>query len=170
LLERAGYTVDVKPVSAITTTVVTNYDLIIVADDTGSLNTWSGSAADVTKLTASLKPIIGLGEGGYAFFGTVSSPIGWPHGWHGPQDKVIDTGQVPSYYLNPNNLSGLLPGPFPIYSAPGNEVGIYMTTAPASVTPIAWEPLHGPTGVTITRRSRSMAVITCGALATGQPA
>ncbi len=146
LLERAGYTVDLKPVSAITTTAVISYDLIIVADDTGSLNTWSGSAADVTKLAASLKPIIGLGEGGYAFFGKVSSPIGWPNGWHGPQDKVIDTGQVPSYYLNPNNLSGLLPGPFPIYSAPSNEVGIYMTTAPASVTPIAWEPHHAPTG------------------------
>ena len=45
LLERAGYVVDTIPVSAISTTVVSNYDLIIVADDTGNLNTWSGSAS-----------------------------------------------------------------------------------------------------------------------------
>ena len=146
LLERAGYSVDTIPVSAITTTAVINYDLILVADDTGSLNTWSGSAADVIKLTAALKPIIGLGEGGYAFFGKVSSPIGWPNGWHGPQNQVVSSGVVPSYYLSPNDLSGLLPGPFSIYSAPSNEVGIYMTTVPASVIPIGWEPYLGPSG------------------------
>ncbi len=148
LLERAGYIVDTIPVSAISTTVVSNYDLIIVADDTGNLNTWSGSASDIAQLTSAFKPIIGLGEGGYAFFGQVSSPIGWPNGWHGPQDKVVDAGASPSaaYYHSPNDLSGVLPGPFPLYSAPSNEVGIYMTTAPTSVIPIGYEPYHGPTG------------------------
>jgi hypothetical protein len=146
LLERAGYVVDTIPVSVISTTVVSNYDLIIVADDTGNLNTWSGSASDIAQLTNAFKPIIGLGEGGYAFFGQVSSPIGWPHGWHGPQSQIVGTSAIPSYYLSPNDLSGLLPGPFPIYSAPSNEVGIYMTTAPASVIPIGYEPYHGPTG------------------------
>ena len=148
LLERAGYTVDTIPVTAISATVVSNYDLIIVADDTGNLNSWSGSATDVAQLTNALKPIIGLGEGGYAFFGQVSSPIGWPHGWHGPQDQVVDAGTAPSasYYHSPNDLGGVLPGPFPLYSAPSNEVGIYMTTAPTSVIPIGYEPYLGPTG------------------------
>ncbi len=141
LLESAGYTVQLIQQSTVPTTNFDDFDLTIVANDTGNLDQWG--AVSVTSIISPNKPIIGLGEGGYAFFGRVPSPIGWPNGWHGPQDKVLDTGLVPSYYLNPNNLSGLLPGPFPIYAAPVNEVAIYLPTTPypPNVFPIGWEPL-----------------------------
>ena len=144
LLEGAGYTVQVIPQSSVTTTNFSTFDLTIIADDTGDLNQWGG--VNVTPIISPNKPIIGLGEGGYAFFGKAASPIGWPNGWHGPQAKVIDSGLVFAYYRSPNDLSGWLPGPFPIYTAPVNEVGIYMPAVPASVIPIGWEPISSPQG------------------------
>jgi hypothetical protein len=134
MLEGAGYTVDLIPQSAVSTTTFSTYDLLIVADDSGDLDQWGTPPIDPAPLVAAHKPIIGLGEGGYAFFGKVGSPIGWPNGWHGPLAKVLDLGALTNpYYTSPNDLSGWLPGPFPIYSAPVNEVGIYMPAVPASV-------------------------------------
>jgi hypothetical protein len=145
LLEGAGYTVQLIAQSSVTATNFSAFDLTIIADDTGYLNQWSGIS--VTPIITAHKPIIGLGEGGYAFFGRVPSPIGWPNGWHGPQANVLDLGALTNpYYTSPNNLSGSLPGPFPIYGAPVNEVGIYMAAVPASVIPIGWEPPSIPTG------------------------
>jgi hypothetical protein len=147
LLEGAGFTVQLIPQSSVTATNFSAFDLTIIADDTGSLNEWGTPAVSITPIITPNKPIIGLGEGGYAFFGKAASPIGWPHGWHGPQANVLDLGALTNpYYLSPNNLSGSLPGPFPLYGAPSNEVGIYMPAVPASVIPIGWEPPSIPAG------------------------
>lgn len=150
LLEGAGYTVDLIPQSAVSTTPFGNYDLIIVADDSGDLDQWGTPPIDPAPLVAAHKPIIGLGEGGYAFFGKIGSPIGWPNGWHGLQAKVLDANTIFAYYRSPNDLSGWLPGPFPIYRAPVNEVGIYMSAVPASVIPIGWEPAPNPDHASLT--------------------
>ena len=142
LLEGAGYTVALIPQSSVTATDFSSYDLTIVADDTGDLDHWGFPSVDVTPIITAHKPIIGLGEGGYAFFGDAGSPIGWPHGWHGPVDRVLDTGRITDpYYKSPNDLSAWLPGPFAIYAAPVNEVAIYTLSLPSTVVPIAWEPL-----------------------------
>lgn len=149
LLTSAGFTVTTAAIGTVPSLTVSNYDLVIVADDTGDLDQWGASPSAsgvISQIVNSYKPVIGLGEGGYAFLGKANSPIGWPHGWHGLQDRVIDAGFAPNYYHDPNDLSGLLPGPFSIYTSTVNEVGIYMTTAPASVMPIGWEPHLGPQG------------------------
>ncbi|HEY3232309.1 MAG TPA: hypothetical protein VGJ87_23960, partial [Roseiflexaceae bacterium] len=101
LLVGAGYTVDLIPLGNVLTTVFrsptggANYDLIIIADDTGDLNQWGSSPpppgisdAQVNRIRSALIPIIGLGEGGYAFFGKLPLFIGWPNGWHGPEQLV----------------------------------------------------------------------------------
>ncbi len=43
-------------------------------------------------------PIMGLGEGGYAFFGKLNLFIGWPNGWHGPQEKTNKAAGAPADY------------------------------------------------------------------------
>ena len=142
LLEGAGYTVALIPQSSVTATDFSQYDLTLVSDDSGDLDHWGFPSVDVTPIITANRPIIGLGEGGYAFFGDVGSPIGWPNGWHGPLDRVLDTGRITDpYYKSPNDLSAWLPGPFAIYAMPVNEVAIYTPTLPSTVVPIAWEPL-----------------------------
>ena len=88
LLTSVGFGVDLIPQSTVTATNFTTYTAIIVADDTGSLDQWGGGLSQVLPITSSSKPVLGLGEGGYAFLGQIGSPIGWPHGWHGPAQFV----------------------------------------------------------------------------------
>ncbi len=142
LLEGAGFSVDLIAQSAVTATNFTPYHAILIADDTGYLNTWGAGLSQVTPITLPNKPIIGLGEGGYAFFGQLGSAIGWPRGWHGPADRVENADPVPSdYYVDPYNFTGLLGSPIGLYSEPVNEVGIYVPgTPPSGVTVLGWEP------------------------------
>ncbi len=141
LLGVAGFGVDIYPISSVPADL-TWYDMIMIADDTGYLNEWGTSPADaavITRLVEARKPIIGLGEGGYAFFGKAGSPTGWPNGWHGPQSSLYAQSAVSGYYSSPNDFSALIPTTFELYTTPVNEVGIYRTVAP-TVTMIGWEP------------------------------
>jgi uncharacterized repeat protein (TIGR01451 family) len=139
LLEGNGFTVQLVPLSVVTSTDFTAFNLVIIADDTGSLDTWGTGAGQTTTIVSAGKPIVGLGEGGYAFFGQLGLGIGWPHGWHGPQDQVYGLAASLSYYHTPYDFAGLVPGPFPLYGAPVNEVGIYLPKNP-NVLPIGLEP------------------------------
>jgi uncharacterized repeat protein (TIGR01451 family) len=149
LLVSNGYSVDLIPLSNVLTTVfrspagAPNYDLIIVADDTGDLNQWGSvspppdiSADQVNHIRDANLPIIGLGEGGYAFFGKLPLFIGWPNGWHGPEDRVNKAGGAPPSYYN-----GIGVDPVPVYVNPVNTVGIYLNPVPlpSDVFPIGLE-------------------------------
>ena len=86
------------------------------------------------RIRAAGIPIIGLGEGGYAFFGKLPLFIGWPNGWHGPQDRVNRAAGAPAAYYN-----GMISDPSILYTAPVNEVGIYLNAVPADVFAIGLE-------------------------------
>jgi uncharacterized repeat protein (TIGR01451 family) len=149
LLVGAGYSVDLIPLGNVMTTVfrspagAPNYDLIIIADDTGDLNQWGSSppppgidVAQVNHIRDARLPIIGLGEGGYAFFGKLSLFIGWPNGWHGPEKRVNKAAGAPVQYYN-----GIAVDPVTVYTNPVNAVGIYLNPLPlpSDVFPIGLE-------------------------------
>ena len=71
----------------VVTTPLDSYDLVIVGNDTGMLSSW-GESDSVAAIENSGKPILGLGEGGYAFFGKLGLEIGWPNGMHGSRDSI----------------------------------------------------------------------------------
>jgi hypothetical protein len=148
LLNSVGFGVNLIPQSAVTATNFATYTAIIVADDTGSLNDWGAGLSQVTPITISGKPVLGVGEGGYAFFGQTGSPIGWPHGWHGPAQFVKNPVPPPAlFYSTPTDLSGLLGSPIKLYQALVNEVGIYVTPNSALLpTVLGWELPSTPTG------------------------
>ena len=139
LLVSNGYTVTLIPLGDVLTTDFTAYDLILVADDTGSLNNWGSSGltdAQVAQIKLANKPIIGLGEGGYSFFGKLLLFIGWPNGWHGPDDDTANAGTPPA-----NTIFTGLSSPLTTYSTPVNEVSIYIQgqPLPSDVFPIGIE-------------------------------
>ncbi len=132
-----GYTVTLVPLGAVLGTDFAKFDLTVIADDTGDLNSWGippNTAAQVAKILAGNKPILGLGEGGYAFFGQVPDFIGWPQGWHGPQTLVRRSASAPAAIY-----ASLPPDPIKVYTNPSNAVGIYLASAPADVNPIGLE-------------------------------
>lgn len=144
LLTAAGYAVDLVPLSNVLSTNFSNYDLILIADDTGYLSDWgqpgmTASQVAQIRVPSPPVPIIGLGEGGYAFFGQTGQFIGWPNGWHGPEDAVQEATTAPGGYYPAG-------GPLhQLYADPVNEVGIFLGAnpnepPPPDVTVIGLEP------------------------------
>ncbi len=140
LLAGAGYTVTLIPLDKILDYDFTTFDLTIIADDTGSLNNWGSGGSLTTDQVNQIKavsaskpggtPVLGIGEGGYAFFGKLGLFIGWPQGWHGPQ-KNVNRGPDP---LAPYIFDGIAAAdPVPYIESPANSVGIYLSSKPANV-------------------------------------
>jgi parallel beta-helix repeat protein len=91
LLVAYGCSTTLVSFDEIPVTELDSYDLIIAGDDSGNLSQW-GNVESVNAIESSGKPIVGLGEGGYAFFGQLELSIGWPNGMHGNGNsiRVID--------------------------------------------------------------------------------
>ncbi|MCB0081177.1 MAG: DUF11 domain-containing protein, partial [Caldilineaceae bacterium] len=139
LLEGRGFTVQLVRCPAVPGTNFTQFNAVIIADDTGSLNSWCAAAAGATHIDSAHKPTIGLGEGGYAYFGQLGMPMGWPNGWHGPMDRVTPTNVAVSYWHTPTDFGAPPPNPVGLYGAPVNEVGIYLPSV-SGVLPLGVEP------------------------------
>jgi hypothetical protein len=111
-------------------------DVIVVASDAGYSSTWQDTPF-VATLDGSGKPIIGLGQGGYNFFGELELWIGRPYGGHGSKDSIE--------VIDPNG--SLFRTPYPVdipddrvlqlYSET-DHIGIYLwPTIPETVTVLA---------------------------------
>jgi hypothetical protein len=118
----------------VTTSALADCDVIIVGSDTGYLLSW-GTAQSVTAVRESGKPVIGLGEGGYAVFGKLRLAIGHPNGGHARDTSI--------YVVDPNAMLFTRPNAIPIgrdrilslYSETA-DVSIYLHPVPETVIPL----------------------------------
>ena len=149
LLESGGYTVTLVPISDVLAIDFSSFDSVMVGHDTGNLKEWplgvAGTSAEAAYIETLGVPVIGLGEGGYAFFGKLGLPIGSPYGWHGPLKTVKPASISGSYWQTPTAIS--LPiGAVNLYTATVPEVGIYLKGLSGAV-PLGLEPdddFHAP--------------------------
>lgn len=139
LLNSEGYSVQLVHMNNVMATNFGAFQLIIVGDDTGKLGTWHSNPIGAEHVARGGAPIIGVGEGGYAYFGQLNMQIGWGNGWHGNQKEIIGDATQP-YFQFPYDLTPLLPGPLALYNEPTNEVGIHLPAPVAGVTPLGREP------------------------------
>jgi hypothetical protein len=79
LLESYGCPTTLIMSADVTATALDSQDLIIVADDTFYEDAWRDPNA-IAAIEDSGKPIVGMGNGGYDFFGKFGLSIGSPHG------------------------------------------------------------------------------------------
>jgi parallel beta-helix repeat protein len=100
LLVAYGCSTTLVGIDKIAATALDSYDLIIAGNDTGVSANWGGIES-VTAIESSGKPIVGLGEGGYAFFGQLGLSIGWPNGMHGRSNSIE--------IIDPNNSLFITP-------------------------------------------------------------
>jgi hypothetical protein len=137
LLEASGCSVALIGLEELAGTPLAPYDLIIVGNDTGQLSRW-GDARSVAAIESSGKPIVGLGEGGYALFGRLGLSTGHGNGWHGDVNAI--------YVVDPS--SSLFNTPHPIVTpqdhllqlyARTKHVGIYLASVPESVVTLGRE-------------------------------
>lgn len=88
LLENNGIGVDLVQVNSVPTVNMLRYNLVIVGPDTGVLSNW-GTDAAFSAIVQYERPVLGLGEGGYSFFGKLGLNIGWAHGAHGSGTSIL---------------------------------------------------------------------------------
>ncbi len=126
-----GFTIDLGDqfleVPGVVDTNFSLFDLILVDNNTGNLDQWGttdNTAAQVAQITAPNKPIIGIGEGGYAFFGQLGLRIGFPYGWHGFENQLFYNTSAPQNFFTGLEVSQ----PVIYYSSLVNSVGICLTS------------------------------------------
>jgi len=88
LLENGRFSVELIPLREVAGADLEKYRLLIAGDDTGSMGTW-GTPAAVTAISKSGRPVIGIGEGGYALFGQLKLETGYPNGIHDSLDTDV---------------------------------------------------------------------------------
>jgi hypothetical protein len=120
LLEGNGVTTTLLPLEQVSDTDLSSFDLILAGPDSGSYGQWGTSAA-VEKVGGSAKPVLGLGEGGYALFGKLQLAVGYPHGAHGPKHDLYVVDPAHPVYNVPYNI------------APYNNIVTLYSTAPNAV-------------------------------------
>jgi Mg-chelatase subunit ChlD len=118
LLHQNGFIVELYAAQATPgDTDFSGYELILVSPLSGDSDNW-GDPDAYRAVSESGKPILGLGEGGYAYFGQLGLPIGYPNGYHGEENSV--------FTVNPEEV--VWHDPYPIPIAGDQTVMVYTTT------------------------------------------
>jgi hypothetical protein len=108
------------------------YNLLIVGPDTGSLDQW-GSEAALSHIRQSERPVLGVGEGGYAFFGRLGLAIGWGNGAHGQGTSILWTAGGDPIWRYPYELDLREQKILQLYKENSPRVGIFLGNQPQGV-------------------------------------
>lgn len=103
-LTTKGYDVSLFDTNQLGTINFADFSLIMIGENSGYLNKW-GDHLRQSQITGSGLPILGLGEGGYAYFGTQSLNIGWGLGSHFAGTSVYIPSPGHQIFTSPNLLS-----------------------------------------------------------------
>jgi len=121
-----AYQVDMFDTTEIISVNFNVYSLIIIGENSGFMSNWASSKkSDCINNTN--KPILGLGEGGYAFFGKLGLGIGYAQGSHVNGDSI--------YVLQPTHQ--IFTGPNAITIPADSHLKIYTSNTPAVTYPVS---------------------------------
>jgi hypothetical protein len=133
LLETYGCSTTLFKLNDVPVTSLDSYDLIIVADDTQYETTWSDPNS-IAVIENSTKPIIGLGDGGYDFFGLLGLSIGNPYGGHSSNNSIEVVDPNCSLFSTPYSIEIPQDRALQLYTET-KSIGIYLwPTVPETVT------------------------------------
>jgi hypothetical protein len=140
LLEARGVHITLIPLSSITlSTSFVPYELIIVGYDTGNLTTW-GNVNQLLAVVLSGKPVLGIGVGGYTFFGKLSSPIGYPAGEQVTGvSSVVAVNPSDPLFNTPYKIA-LTSGEVQVFTAPANPFEIPVAQPNSKLYPLGSVP------------------------------
>ena len=134
LLQSNGYLVDLIHQNNVLSTNFGDYRGILIGPETGSHYTWGDAGGNQANHIASAGPrVLGLGEGGSAFFSILGLDIGWGDGAVGYQATVHVVDPTTGYWTSPNSISIPANRVLTLYSSDSKYVAIYQ---PASVSGI----------------------------------
>jgi uncharacterized repeat protein (TIGR01451 family) len=129
LLNSRGVGVDLVTLDIASSFDYSNDQAIIIGNDTGISGDWLGSAL---PSSASGKQIIGVGQGGYAYFGTLSLAIGFNNGASGSGADAVVVNDTQAIYAAPYPIAATNGATLALYSAAIPKIDIVVPGAPAA--------------------------------------
>src|SRR5205814_65329 len=139
LLSARGYSVTGVSMASAETFDFSPYWAIVIGHDTGSLSSW-GTQAAVDKINNAGVPVVGVGEGGYAYFGKLGLNIGWPNGWHGSGGTGVTVADATNALRStPNLVSGTTGASVGLYATASSYVSVYYPTTTSGTVAIGRE-------------------------------
>lgn len=116
-LQPYGYALEALPLDAIPSIDLSQYRAILIAPETGKDGEWGDQGGSwANRVLASNRPIIGLGEGGFNFFGKIKLLIGWPNGIDTSSREIVALNVNDSVWKSPYQVSILADNVVPVYN------------------------------------------------------
>jgi hypothetical protein len=140
LLRGNGLSVSLINLANVEAADLSPYSLIVLGPDTGNENTW-GTPAKVAHILNSGKPVLGLGRGGYAFFGKLSLDIGYPNGLQLSDIQVRAADPAHVIWAEPYDLAVPINGLATVYAGNGSSgMAVNLAQSGVDVEPLARRP------------------------------
>lgn len=124
-IEQNGVGVDLIHMDSVPGLNLSKYRMFIIGPETGYLGDW-GTNDIVGGLVKWERPILGLGEGGYAFFGKLQLRIGHANGAHGAGTSVQESLSADSFWHYPYELATSEPRLWQLYEEDSRRVDILL--------------------------------------------
>lgn len=156
LLGRHGMAITAVSVDTVLQTDFSQFALTIIGNDTGSQATWGSDAAQIGQIAKNSK-VLGLGEGGYAFFGQVMAQqlgaltIGYPLGAHGNAFNLFPTDAALAIYRTPYTMSAAKGAALQVYADNVPAVAISATSLGSNALPTGYQDANGTYSVVVSQ-------------------
>jgi hypothetical protein len=139
LLQANGFEVERLPLDAISSVEdFGEYRAIVLGPDTGNEEVWGDTqGAQVSTLIGTGLPILGLGDGGAAFFRRANLAIGWNNASRGEGTDIVVADPANSGWSTPYQISIPDNRVLTLYSQNSSFVAINVQVPPADVVLIA---------------------------------
>ncbi|HRW04835.1 MAG TPA: VWA domain-containing protein [Caldilineaceae bacterium] len=139
LLEAHDWLVDRVHLRAVPTIDLRNYALLIIGPETGERGDFH--APDVAGLLLQYPlPVLGMGEGGAAFFELADLRIGWSNTWYSTNNEIFAVAPSSRYWQLPYAIDLGATAPLvKLYPGPLTELGVYVPEPGGSLELIARE-------------------------------
>ena len=162
LLEEHGMTVSVLTLDAVLKTDFRRFALTIIADDTGDRANWGTASGQVDTIAENSK-VLGLGEGGYAFFGQVKNAlgqpglaIGHPRGAHGSALDVYPVDPNLAFYRTAYNTGAASGMALQVYTDNVPNVAIAASNLGSDTFPTGYEDDNGTYSILVGQGCRQL--------------
>lgn len=140
-LQSKNYRVDLLLQEQVQEADFAPYDLILIGYETGLGPDWGDEPGIIAGMLQSTgRPILGFGEGGYAFFGKIDLEIGWKNGVYGVEKNVHVVRTGTSYWRKPIPIRLPSNGITSLYNDPEEFVAVNFPNSVDDVELIANVP------------------------------
>ncbi|NVM35529.1 MAG: hypothetical protein HWN81_08025 [Candidatus Lokiarchaeota archaeon] len=117
LLDDNGFPTNLINITTIETGTFNGYDIIIIGHNTGSDGIWRGTDLQISIINDSDLPIIGLGNGGYIFFGSNGLNLRIGYNWGGSVFSTTEIDVINSSHIIFNTPNDIPSGTIQLYAS-----------------------------------------------------